>query len=173
MVGASKNIQNIWNLDNLIIALDRRYFSYVDVSRISPHRFSPHPGCFLERRFWCFFCGSGWQKNAFDLIGWTNIRDDCWHHLRNMWVSNPVIVAFQMFGSLLNHDAMEAMLFPYAPWNMYQTCSCHSGNVGQFPSQSMIFYLTVIHSNSVHISTYIIYNCIYNYIYVHNIYIHI
>ena len=119
-----------------------------------------------------FFCGSGWQKNAFDLIGWTNIRDDCWHHLRNMWVSNPVIVAFQMFGSLLNHDAMEAMLFPYAPWNMYQTCSCHSGNVGQFPSQSMIFYLTVIHSNSVHISTYIIYNCIYNYIYVHNIYIY-
>jgi len=57
MVGASKNIQKIWNLDNLIIALDRRYFSYVDVSRISLNRFSPHPGCFLERRFCFFFVG--------------------------------------------------------------------------------------------------------------------
>ena len=65
----------------------------------------------------------------------------------------------------------EAILFPYAPWNMYQTCSCHSGNVGQFPSQSMIFYFTVIHSNSVHISAYYIYIIIF--IRTYNIYVHI
>lgn len=167
MVGASKNIQKIWNLDNLIIALDRRYFSYVDVSRISLNRFSPHPGCFLERRFCFFFVGKAETNHKCFWFGWFNTY--------SRWLltsfaehggvkSNPMIVAFHMFGSLLSHNAMEAILFPYAPWNMYQTCSCHSGNVGQFPSQSIIFYFTVIHSNSVHISAYYIYNYFYTYI---------